>query len=109
VFRIPYIVSRKKIYNIRNTSDEIRTLRFEDLAGADTTGAHVSAFDCSIKIDLDPLQVGQKTAEAFPDDLGTGAAGPFDLAAAFIFGAWYRAFLTDNTLFRHDISSLKLN
>lgn len=76
-------------------------LRFQDLAGADAAGAHISARDCPVEIDLDALQVGQKTPETFSDDLGAGTAGPFDLTTPFIFGTRRRAFMADDAFFGH--------
>jgi len=72
-----------------------------DFSGADAAGAHVNAPDRSIKNNFDPLQVRQETAQRFSNDLGTGTAGPFDLTAAFVFGARYRAFMADNAFFGH--------
>ena len=72
-----------------------------DLPGADAAGTHVNAPDRSLVDNFDPLQVGQETAQRFSDDLGTSTAGPFDLTAAFVFGARDGAFMADNAFFRH--------
>ena len=92
-------VVRIPLYERQNTD-----LGFENLAGADAAGAHVRAGDRSIKIDLDPLQVGHKTAQRFSDDLRTGTAGSFNLTAPLILGSRHGAFMADNAFFGHVFS-----
>lgn len=76
-------------------------LGLDDFSGGNTACADISALDCALQINFDPLQVRQKSAQRFANNLGTGAAGTFNLAAPFIFVARDRAFLTDDTCFWH--------
>lgn len=78
---------------------------FCDLAGGDTTGADIHAFNNAFQVDFDALQVREETAQGFSDNLGSGTAGPLDLAAPLIFDTRNRAFIANNACLWHNFVS----
>lgn len=60
-------------------------LRFDDFSALDATGAGANAFDGSVHLDLNPLQVRVEAPERLSQDLGTRPAGTSDLTAPFVF------------------------
>ncbi len=61
--------------------------------------------DSALEVNFDSLKVGKESTEALADDLGSRAAGSFDLPASFIFGAGNGALIADNACFTHVFQS----
>ena len=81
---------------------EVRKSGFDDLSGGNAAGADSGSFDRSVDNDLDPLEVGEETAQGFADDLRTGTARPLDLPASFIFDPGDDPFVAYRAHFCHN-------
>ena len=82
----------------------MKKLSFDDFAGLNTARANRLTLHGAFDVDFDRLKIGEKSTKGFSDDLGTRAAGSFDLSASFIFNSGNSTFATNET-YLHEITS----